>query len=496
MFGVFKIIGLLLVLALPFLRPTGDETRRVVFHLYSASYFGLAVLWAILAGLFGGLWLAGGPQCRQRLWKGVLLLASFGLMLVCVEVFLHRCPRFVPPEVKARLAGGGMFLDFHDTAHTLGVDGVRFRFAPNQRETLLCAVSNRLSTIKPLRGPVPAGHATYEYQTDYQGFCNATDVTGHIDLLVIGDSFAEMGHLPDASRWHVRLAKACGWTHRCLGIGGIGPTEGFRILNAFGAPHHPRLMVFSIFEGNDPWDDDTWLRWQASGRSYADYLMHNEVLQNRIILFKWYEYALERTFAPRGGAAGGGSGERGEPRPEFMAAFSGRLTLPAEAIQSLPGWSAVLKAVDDAQAWCATNGAQMAVVLWPSREHVYALHYAETGDAQGLAEVRGQGAEGRGQRSEDGEVGRGRPAPPMVEGGGWGADVERNADTVHRLLAAHCAERGIAFEWVMEPLLESLRHGKAPYYLDDIHPNEEGNAVVGDYLSGRLKALLIQGNGR
>ena len=476
--------------ALPFLRATGEVSNRVVLGRYSASYFGLTVVWVLVCGLAGWVFVSGAARRRAVISRLLLLALSSALMLACVELFLHRCPRFVPPQVKARLAGAGAFLDFQDTAHTLGVDGLRFRLAPNQHETVRCAVSNRLSTMVPVHGTVPAGVATFEYRADYQGFSNASDVTGRVDLLVVGDSFAEMGHLTEAARWHTRVAQACGWTHRSLGKGGIGPTEGFRILRAFGAPHHPRLVVFSIFEGNDPWDDDTWLQWQSSGRSYTDYLVHHEVFRNRIILFKGYEYALERAFAPRAAAAGGGSNEAAhELRPEFMAAFAGRLTLPEQAIQALPGWTAVLKAVDDAQAWCATNGARMVVVLWPSREHVYALHYAAAGDAQGLAAV-----EGRGSRVKDPEVGRGRHAPPSAEGGKWDEAVQRNADTVERLLAAHCHERGVALEWVMEPLLDSVKQGRAPYYLDDIHPNEEGNAVVGDYLSARLKSALSAGS--
>ena len=219
---------LLSVLAfLPLSHITSDPGSRQVFGLYSASYFGLVILWWCACGLL--LWVALVQDVARRkmlLFKSIMLTFSVLLSLLVVEVFLHARPGFVPMSVRSRLAAGGAFLDFQGVAGSGEIPGVRYPSSPNQSELMTVSVSNLLSSIKVVKEGDATSTPVYRRTTDAQGLCNPSNITGKVHCLFIGDSFTEMSHLPWEQRWPAQLALAKGWSLRNLGKGGISPAEG------------------------------------------------------------------------------------------------------------------------------------------------------------------------------------------------------------------------------------------------------------------------------
>ena len=88
---------------------------------------------------------------------------------------------------------------------------------------------------------------------DSNGFCNTRDKAqrNHNDIVFIGDSFTWCTAVRPEDTFAARLETASGYTTYNLGVPGIGPYEYVEILRRFGLKYAPRIVVMSIYEGND-----------------------------------------------------------------------------------------------------------------------------------------------------------------------------------------------------------------------------------------------------
>lgn len=88
---------------------------------------------------------------------------------------------------------------------------------------------------------------------DSNGFCNSGDKAhrDHNDIVFIGDSFTWCTAIPAQSTFASLLETATGHTTYNLGVPGIGPYEYVELLRRFGLNYSPRIVVMSIYEGND-----------------------------------------------------------------------------------------------------------------------------------------------------------------------------------------------------------------------------------------------------
>jgi hypothetical protein len=90
--------------------------------------------------------------------------------------------------------------------------------------------------------------------TDENGFCNAAgQYSAHerLDLVAVGDSFTWCHAVRTEQAWVARLAERSGLATYNLGRGGSGPYEYLQVLQHYGLPKHPRIVVLNIYEGND-----------------------------------------------------------------------------------------------------------------------------------------------------------------------------------------------------------------------------------------------------
>jgi len=88
---------------------------------------------------------------------------------------------------------------------------------------------------------------------DSNGFCNTRDKAqrDHNDIVFIGDSFTWCTAVRPEYTFAYLLETATGHTTYNLGVPGIGPYEYVELLRRFGLKYTPRIVVMSIYEGND-----------------------------------------------------------------------------------------------------------------------------------------------------------------------------------------------------------------------------------------------------
>jgi hypothetical protein len=88
------------------------------------------------------------------------------------------------------------------------------------------------------------------------------------DVLVIGDSFVEIGE-DDRDTLSERLKAFSGMSTFNLGLGYYGPYQYLEIYKRYGLALHPKIALFCFFSGNDIRDIWQYKRWLADGIYYT-----------------------------------------------------------------------------------------------------------------------------------------------------------------------------------------------------------------------------------
>lgn len=85
---------------------------------------------------------------------------------------------------------------------------------------------------------------------DAQGFRNPVALE-RADVVVVGDSFVEGLHVKDNELMTTKLAKLTGLSVANLGRSGDGPQQERLVLERFGMPKRPKVVIWVFYEGND-----------------------------------------------------------------------------------------------------------------------------------------------------------------------------------------------------------------------------------------------------
>ena len=88
------------------------------------------------------------------------------------------------------------------------------------------------------------------YQYDRHGFRNESDLEA-ADIIVIGDSFIEGWDVSSDDLLTSHLARELGLTIANLGQSWYGPQQELEVLRQFGLPLHPKVCVWTFYDGND-----------------------------------------------------------------------------------------------------------------------------------------------------------------------------------------------------------------------------------------------------
>lgn len=104
---------------------------------------------------------------------------------------------------------------------------------------------------------------------DGQGFRNPENLTDW-DIVVVGDSFVELGFLPYEDLFTTRLGKLLNLHVKNLGVSDSGLLTYNYLLNEYGKAEHARVALMVFYEGNDINDlmneRDALMSYQTSGK--------------------------------------------------------------------------------------------------------------------------------------------------------------------------------------------------------------------------------------
>jgi lysophospholipase L1-like esterase len=287
----------------------------------------------------------------------------------------------------------------------------------------------------------PPNPHLYDVRVRYDGNGFRNDETlERADIVAIGDSFVEGVLVAREHTVSEQIAHRVGATVANLGQSGYGFRQERIVLERFGVPLRPRVVLWFLFGGNDFRDVEEYerVRERFGLPPPSAPLRQRSFLRSSMV-------ALARASAPPVTAPSlhtayfrRGSGERD-------AVLFGHATSDPSESQ----WRVGTETLRAAHGRAGAIGAQFLLVYIPRKFEVY----------QGLLEI-----------------------PPGSLVASW-RDARVNERT-----AAWAEREGIAFLDTTPTLRAEAEAGSHPYLLDDVHWNERGHALVAEAVSARLSS--------
>ena len=214
---------------------------------------------------------------------------------------------------------------------------------------------------KPLvvwRGSIPELNRSVEYRTDENGFRNPTGLK-RADIVFLGDSFTEGGHISEEQSFPQRIAKASGLTSVNLGRGAYGPQQELIVLKRYGFAYQPRVVVWQLFEGNDLTDANIFAGWKKNPQQSISL---SQRYFNNSFLAKWLgKTRLDPdvtlvTFRYRDGRT---------QRTALLYAYE-----PSQPANIPVGFAETMQALEEGQRLCQSRGIELIVVFIPTMVRV------------------------------------------------------------------------------------------------------------------------------
>ena len=305
------------------------------------------------------------------------------------------------------------------------------------------------------------------FNTDAQGFRNDAVVQAP-DIIATGDSFTHGAFVNREEIWLTQLAQHFGATERNLGLSAFSPQQSGLVLQRFGLPQSPKVVIFQLYYGNDFDDAVQFERWKQSGKTYVQFIRGQLGEMPQLVMAqRWFH----NRFMPQDKQAG--------PRwqPVQCQLEDARIALgfappspilyqEREQIRSHPGFASTINAIETMQRECRSNGAHFLVCAVPAKISVYMDAIAGPQNQRRLMEQQAPG------RELAFELARSR--------------IDNLPDVVQEEMMA----RNIQFVDLTLPLRKNaIENGALLYYPFDTHWNPDGHKAASKILSEQIQRL-------
>lgn len=295
------------------------------------------------------------------------------------------------------------------------------------------------------RAEIDSPDFRFSIESDEHGFRNHSPWPATAEVVIVGDSMAYGYGVAQQKAWPTLLGDALpGVRVISLGMPGAVPQQYARYFERFGVTLRPKVLIFTIFAGNDVVEAETFERWVAAG-SPGNYdvwrFFEGAVPPERTPLFD-SSYLAQTLRSVRKTLSYGFSST------DVTLPNGGRIRLAPNLYGDAlrrghpgdPGFDAVIRATLEARDLARSIDCQFVVLFVPTKELVYLP----------LQGVKFPGIIG-----------------PLKDALG--------------------RQPGIVILDALDPLRGHAARGEKLYFEIDGHPDEFGNRVLADYLAQYLR---------
>jgi hypothetical protein len=397
-------------------------------------------------------------------WLGVVAVASFAVQTLAPRYVSTPVSRAVAdPELRARVAGRVMTRQ------------------PDFRWDVVREDRPAPGRSYPNRAPGQPSRPVV-LTTDAKGLRNAPREASY-DVVVTGDSFTEGSMVSDDETWWRVLGRERGLRVYNVAVSGLSIREYLNNWVAFGLDTGARTLVVTIYEGND-WKPLSPARTEAARRRPAMRAgLFDFALGGDTPLRARAELALVQLLAPIGAdwPAPASEGLSWMPVPvtaggvthhyAFEPKHMMRLDWDPAAFAVAPEWTSNEVVLRQLARLARERGVRLVVAYAPVKPHVVLPLVRDQVSAAQLRAFAGF-------RDRDDPL----PAPDAFRD-----RLFARLDVQEAQLREWCAEQGVAFVSLTDPLRDALARGIPVYFTYDPHWTEQGHRVVAGHLADSLR---------
>ena len=289
---------------------------------------------------------------------------------------------------------------------------------------------------------------TITFQTDFEGFRNATDIR-NAAVIFVGDSYTEAGNVPIAETFPRLVENRLGVVTRNLGRVGYSPTEELIVLRKHGLKCRPKAVVWQLSEINDLQESISPTR-RFPGQGPPQRLARGDAWQRRSPTYRLFEYLQQHEPWPLAGTFRDSNGGQQHIRFRFI---------PSENMRASThrGWPIVADSLRQGAELLKAEGIELVVFVIPMKIRML------------------------GHSTEFSESAK------RITGENWDF---LPAETLAEHLAAYCRELGVTFINPTQRLKERAAAGEIDYLHNDTHLSPRGHAffsgLIGEALRNKL----------
>ena len=216
----------------------------------------------------------------------------------------------------------------------------------------------------------------FTIESDEHGFRNSKAWPDKAEVVIVGDSMAYGYGVEQRDAWPTLVDEALPGIHVVtLAMPGAVPQQYTRYFEKFGAALQPKVLIYTVFAGNDIVEAETFDRWLAAGSpdNYAVWRffegmvpsMRSSILESSylMLVLSSVRKSLRSEF----------------PSTDVSLPNGGRLRLAPNLYSDAlrrdhpgdPGFDSVVRAVAEARDRAQALGCQIVVMFVPTKENVY-----------------------------------------------------------------------------------------------------------------------------
>ncbi|GEM_PF-6997961 len=421
------------------------------------------------------------PRSIRLRYKIAVLLVSVFLSCLSIEIVFRVFPGLIPESIRSYFPYYGLYLFDHSSSGLIPDDDLGFRYEPFSKS--LCHYAGDLVYLYNLSTVSDSDYSLVSLSYDADGFRNpCTSESGRV--IIIGDSMIEALAVTDNELFYC-LDSTRPLRIRTLATSTYCSAQYMTLLKRHALKDSPELVIVSIFESNDIDDRQTFEQWKSSGLTFTQYLRKIIPAKNRSILFNLARYGkgvFELKFnrpAERMTIRDRPSFEYPEVQlTEHQTGYIGteyfkRIVRTKSEWILTPGYTLLLKDLNEMSAFCHEAGVSFAVMLMPDKAHVYIDSIVDS-----LPEETLRAALGRSSRN------------PETPGSTFRQEITDSVESLRELTEEWCAAQDNVFIDLLPPFRESAARGDILYGKFDTHLNAKGHERLAEILSERISFIL------